>query len=246
MGAPKVLINSNWCKQKIVPIEKEEYRIGRTPDNDIVFRHQCVSRSHAVIFKENDQLFVEDKHSKHGTFVNKVRIEKQALKNKDIIHLGLVKETEMRFFDETESDTTPGIEWYQMSSKIDRSEFQSKDLQTLLEISKAINSTLVLQDVLNLVMDAVIQLTRAQYGFLMLSDNKNELEIKIARNMKKESINEEEFKVSHSIVKKVADTGEPLISGNILQDDRFKAQQSVLELKLKTVMCVPLKIVAGI
>ncbi|MFC1850746.1 SpoIIE family protein phosphatase [candidate division CSSED10-310 bacterium] len=251
MGTLKIKINSNWCKQRQVHLDKDEIRIGRTPDNDIIFTHQCVSRSHASIVKENDQFFIEDKQSKHGTFVNKIRITRQIIKHNDIIHLGLVRETEMRLSHDIEPDTTPGLNSYEISSIAERSEFlykdlQYKDLQILLEISRAINSTLVLQDVLNLVMDAAVQLTKAEKGFLMLFDDEGQLEFQAARNMKQESLDERDFKISRSIVNKVAETGEALISGNILQDDRFKAQRSVLELQLKTVMCVPLKIISAV
>ncbi|MBN2381605.1 SpoIIE family protein phosphatase [bacterium] len=243
MGSARLIINSNWCKQNKVVLGQSELRIGRTPDNDIVFTNQCVSRSHAVISYEQDHYVIEDKRSKHGTFVNKQRITRQQLRNNDLVHLGLVKETEMRFIEGSESDTFPGLSLHDLTMVQEKADFKNQELQMLLAISKALNSTLVLQDVLNLVMDAVIQLTQAQHGFLMLFNDQNDLEFKVARNINKESLNEDEFKVSRTIVNQVALSGEPLISGNIQLDDQFKSQQSVLELQVKTVMCVPLKIV---
>lgn len=242
MGISRIRINSNWCRQKVFFLDKDSVGIGRTPDNDIIFTHQCVSRNHSTITKEGERYFIQDKGSKHGTFVNKVRVKKQELKNGDVIHLGLVRETEMRFLDSDETEPTPMVQWQPITLPKDKSDIDSKDFQLLLEISKAINSTLILEDVLNLVMDAVIQVTQSQNGFLMLINDKGELEFKVARNMQKESLQDDELKVSQSIVKKVAESGEALVSGNVLQDDRFKSKQSILELKLKTVMCVPLKI----
>lgn len=243
MVTPKIIINSTWCKQRVVSLNKPVTRIGRTPDNDIIFTHQCVSRSHAIITRVNDEFVIEDKSSKHGTYINREKITQRQLKNRDLIHLGLVKETEMLFQAEESLITTPGFDWTEFPQRTERSDFHPRDLEMLLEISKALNSTLVLQDVLNLVMDAVIQLTKANHGFLMLIDAEGELEFKVARNMKKESLGQEEFRISRSIVTRVAQTGEPILSGNVLQDDSFKSQQSVMELQLKTVMCVPLKIV---
>lgn len=242
MKSAKLIIRSNWCNQTNVPLKDGNIRVGRTPDNDIIFTHQCVSRSHAIIFCEDGKYFIEDQKSKHGTYVNKLKIQRQQLKGTDVIHLGLVKETEMRFVDDNEPETTPGVYLQDITASPEKTDFKNQELQMLLAISKAINSTLVLQDVLNLVMDAVIQITQAQNGFLMLFNHENDLEFKVARNMRKESLNEDEFKISRSIVNQVAQTGEALVSGNILQDDQFKSQQSILELQLKTVMCVPLKI----
>jgi len=243
MNAARIFINSDWCSQHKVILSQHETRIGRTPDNEIVFSHQCVSRTHAIISYEDGRYFIEDKKSKHGTYVNRQKITRQQLRSGDVVHLGLVKETEMRFHDESRPDTSPGISFHDISVVSERVDFKNQELQMLLAISKALNSSLVLQDVLNLVMDAVIQVTHAEHGFLMLFNERDQLEFKVARNMNKESLDEAEFRISRSIVNQVAVSGEPFISGNILQDDQFKSQQSVLDLQLKTVMCVPLKII---
>lgn len=246
MTAPKLIINSNWCKLKELLLDKNEITIGRTPDNDIIFTHQSVSRSHAIIVRRNSDYFIKDKHSKHGTYINKEKIQRETkLKNLDVIHLGLVRETEMKvMFDVKISETNPGIQWYRTTFKTERSDFHSRDLQMLLDISQAINSTLILEDVLNLVIDAVLEITKAQYGVLLLFNEEKELEYKVARNFKRENINHDEIKISHTIVSQVASSGEAIISGNVQQEEQFKSQQSVLNLQLKTVMCVPLKIIS--
>ncbi len=48
--------------------------IGRTPDNQIVVPHPQVSSKHAVIIKQGEQLFLEDKGSANGTFVRHQRV----------------------------------------------------------------------------------------------------------------------------------------------------------------------------
>ncbi len=48
--------------------------IGRTPENQIVVPHPQVSSKHAVIVKQGDQLFLEDKGSANGTFVRGQRL----------------------------------------------------------------------------------------------------------------------------------------------------------------------------
>lgn len=54
--------------------EKPFQTIGRTPDNDIVVAHPQVSSRHAVLVKEQGQVFIEDRGSANGTYVRGQRI----------------------------------------------------------------------------------------------------------------------------------------------------------------------------
>ncbi len=121
------------------------------------------------------------------------------------------------------------------------SKLRSDDLEALLDISKAINSTLVLDDILQMVMKRAIKLLRAERGFLMLLDNTGQLQYKTAYNICKESLSSDDFKISMSIANTVAKTGESIYTSDAQQDERFSKQKSVRELDLKSIMCVPLK-----
>jgi ABC-type multidrug transport system ATPase subunit/pSer/pThr/pTyr-binding forkhead associated (FHA) protein len=48
--------------------------IGRTPDNDIQISHAQVSSKHALLHKQGNDLFLEDRGSQNGTFVRGERI----------------------------------------------------------------------------------------------------------------------------------------------------------------------------
>ena len=63
--------------------------IGRNSDNDIVVPDESVSRWHAVIDCQPDQVVIEDRESKNGTFVNQTRITgSMQLCSGDQIHVG--------------------------------------------------------------------------------------------------------------------------------------------------------------
>jgi two-component system NtrC family sensor kinase len=115
------------------------------------------------------------------------------------------------------------------------------DLEALLDISKAINSTLVLDDILQMVMRRAIKLLRAERGFLMLLDEEGNLQFKTAHNICKESLSKEDFRISMSIASSVAATGKSVYASDAQHDERYSKQKSVVELDLKSVMCVPLK-----
>lgn len=119
--------------------------------------------------------------------------------------------------------------------------FKNDDLEALLEVSQAINSSLVLDDILQTVMKKAVFLLRAERGFLMLLDDAGELQFKTAHNISKESLNKEDFRISMSIANKVATSGESTYTSDALKDERFSKQKSIVELNLKSIMCVPLK-----
>jgi PAS domain S-box-containing protein len=121
-------------------------------------------------------------------------------------------------------------------------ETRNSDLRALLEVSLAVNSSLVLDDVLQLVMMKAIELMQAERGLVMLLDEDGELHVKAVYNLCREDMVQEEFKISTSIAREVARTGRSIYSSDAQNDDRFAQQQSVIELHLRSIMCVPVKV----
>lgn len=118
---------------------------------------------------------------------------------------------------------------------------QQERLAVLYEVSRVIGSSLDLGEVLNQVMDAIIQLTGAERGFLMLFDETGELEVKAARNVERETLQQEEFLFSRSVIRTVAETGDPVVTINATEDPRFAAQPSVVAHNLRSIQCAPLR-----
>ncbi|MGQ9585964.1 MAG: adenylate/guanylate cyclase domain-containing protein [Anaerolineae bacterium] len=113
----------------------------------------------------------------------------------------------------------------------------------LYDISRAINSTLNLDELLELVMDIVIRTTRAERGFLMLRDRETgQLRFQVARNMSQETIAGPSFEISRSVVERVARHGEVVLTTNAQEDPRFSAQASVVSYALRSILCVPLRL----
>jgi signal transduction histidine kinase len=115
-------------------------------------------------------------------------------------------------------------------------------LAALYDVSRLIGSSLDLEEVLNQVMDAIIQLTGAERGFLMLLDEKGELEVKAARNLAKETLEEDKFAISRSVIGVVARTGEQVVTTDATEDPRFATQASVVAHSLRSIQCVPLRV----
>lgn len=130
----------------------------------------------------------------------------------------------------------------QLQKESARQEIEKERLLALQEVGAAINSSLDLDVVLQQVMDAIIRLTNAERAMLLLV-NDGDLEVKIARNISQETLdNAASLEISHSIVRKVAESGEPIVSINAQEDERFALQHSIVSYKLRSIVCAPLKI----
>lgn len=113
--------------------------------------------------------------------------------------------------------------------------------EALYEVSRILGSSLKLQTVLEQVMDAIIQLTKAERGFLMLRDDDGNLAVQTARNFDQQTLNSSELEYSRTIANLVLDGGEAVLATNALEDPRFKGQQSVMAQALRSIMAVPLR-----
>lgn len=125
---------------------------------------------------------------------------------------------------------------------VDQLKVRESQLGALMKIGRAINSSLGKRRVLEEVMDRLIELMHAERGFLMLKRPDGTLEFEIARGIDRINLEEEVFKVSSTIVERVAATGETILTTNAQEDPRFVNQLSVAAFRLRSILCAPLKI----
>ena len=124
----------------------------------------------------------------------------------------------------------------------EQSRLKQSQLGALMNVGQMVNSSLGLKRVLEEVMDSVISLMRAERGFLMLRDPSGELSVRIARGIAQVDLDEEEFVVSRTVVRRVAETGQPVLTTNAQEDPRFTGQLSIAAYHLRSILCVPLKL----
>jgi adenylate cyclase len=129
-----------------------------------------------------------------------------------------------------------------IGEKIDAFQREHNNMLALADVGQVINSSLELDEVLRIVMDNIVRLTKAERGFLMLRDDKGEMVTRMGRNWEMESINSSELTVSRSVVGRVIETGEPIVTTNAQEDKRFVGQESIVAFNLRSILCVPLKV----
>lgn len=117
-----------------------------------------------------------------------------------------------------------------------------QDLRELLQVTLAINASLDLDEVLELVMHKAIELMHAERGLVMLLDEKNELQVKAAYNLAKEQLSDSDFRISSGVTSRVAATGQSIYSSDAQSDEETRGLKSIVELNIRSILCVPMTI----
>jgi hypothetical protein len=85
---PKMIISIDGVVIGQVALAKDRTTLGRRAYNDIVIDNLAVSGEHAVLHMRGGEVELEDLNSTNGTYVNALVVQKQALKDNDVIELG--------------------------------------------------------------------------------------------------------------------------------------------------------------
>ncbi len=116
----------------------------------------------------------------------------------------------------------------------------ARNVNILLQTIAAVNSNLDLESVLTNSVDLTIDLTGAERGILMLFEGEA-LKVKTARDRRRRAL-PSGIVYSHSVPLKVAREGKPICLLDAAAQGGMNLGQSIADLKLLTVMCVPLRV----
>lgn len=119
---------------------------------------------------------------------------------------------------------------------------QAEALRLLHDVSRAINNENDFGALLNLIMDSVNRLTKAERGFLVLRGTDEGLDVKVARKLNRRTIDDPGFKVSRGIIEETIRTAQPVIVDNAKMDPDFARRASIMTNKPVSVASLPLKL----
>lgn len=209
-------------------IQKKITSIGQGPDNDIVLTGQGIAPHHALIHFDGASFQVQALERSFEVQVNGKKKKKETLQDGDVLALGAVSLT----FQLLESPRAK-------TSKVSPVDPRHESYKRLQLLSQELLGQYELDPLLEKLMDAVVAITNADKGFLILIEN-DDFRIRVARNIHSETIENGVDHVSDSVIAKVIQSRKPLIVSDALQDAEFNSAQSVINLNLCSVMCVPL------
>jgi len=145
--------------------------------------------------------------------------------------------------------------WLKRPPEAHSSDDTSLQLKRFLEINSRINSSLSVSRVLTYAMDAAIELTRAERGFVLLKKEESDtaspassrpFRVAIARNIDREQVSRSYTKFSRSIAERVVQSEQPVVTTNAQDDARFAGERSIHAMQLKSVICVPIRTPDGV
>src|SRR6267142_1221714 len=223
--------------RRVVPLDKPAFTIGRRSANDLQLTGTDVSRDHAEILRSDGQYLVRDRGSRCGTYVNGAQVTEKRLSHGDRIQVGRTAGAQLLFLLHDKSADT--------GSRSGASGIVGgfRQVATLLEALRALGSSRVLDEVLTLVMDAAIDLTGAERGFVMLANERGELEPKLARMRGHMSLGGVRFDTSRKIPEQVFATGKELVIADLPEGNLADAHLATIAHGIRHVLCVPLLLV---
>jgi len=118
---------------------------------------------------------------------------------------------------------------------------EAQKLLRLAEVNKKIIGELDGGRLFEAILDAAVELTGAERGFLLLADPGGSLQATTARQFGGGAPSPEHAKFSRSIAESVFVDGEPVITVSAKNDDRWNEYLSVHQLQLQSVLCIPIR-----
>ena len=222
--------------RRVVSVDKAIFLIGRRTAADLQLVNADVSREHAEIAHDGARYLLRDRGSRYGTFVNGELITERALEHGDRIRLGRTDAIELVFMTESSSSThISGLREIGTDADL-------RQMAAILNGLRALGSGRVLEDVLTLVLDSAIDVTKAERGFVMLARPDGELEFKTARGKGKITLSGTSFTTSAKIPREVFQTGESRIVADLMEGDVKGQHDGTIAIGIRHVICVPLSV----
>jgi transcriptional regulator with GAF, ATPase, and Fis domain len=250
-------------------LHKPVTTVGRTPGNDVAIPSHGLGETHAQVLFDGRDFNLEEVDKQGEILVNGKKKRRARLVHGDRLTLGDV-ELSFSMFDEPQkiargiaapggSDGSQAAPSAISDTQLQATQQHLAGFRKLYEFSEKLMTMKEIDQLLEAMLDAVIEVTGAEKGLILLNDDgfaapdassrdHPEAErpptahprqrIRASRNVRREAI--AEVAISDSIVRKVIDTGRPVIVSDALSDSQFRTSESVLALRLSSVMCAPL------
>lgn len=231
---PALEVAESGAHRRWVAVADFPFRIGRAPDCELVLRDARISRLHARIVEEGGEYYIEDAGSRNGVFVNGERVRRQRLAALDCIEFGIPGGCQLRFY-------PAGRHWENLAERVAGS-LPSSDrigrLRTLVEVARTVETAFSLDEVLASLIDAAMEFTGAERGFLFLRGERG-LELKLARQRSGQPLGEDKLRVPRAVLEQALDGRRELLSMNFPSDPGGDGG-TIAELALRSVVCLPL------
>jgi signal transduction histidine kinase len=193
--------------------------LGRNSQCDVVLSDSMVSRNHIRISFSENKWWVEDLNSSHGTYYKDERIGRMLWEPGVTVRVA------------------DGA--YYLTLRSESAYASEVNLQAILRTAGLLAGEVELDELLEQTLERLLSISGTDRGFIMLPEQ-GELVVKVQRNLGANM--ERDIHLSMSSVHKVFELGDPVWIHNATTDDAIMAQKSVINLQLKTILCLALQV----
>jgi serine phosphatase RsbU (regulator of sigma subunit) len=245
------------------PLNEGQNLVGRHPDCAVSVGEPSVSGRHAAITVEGGRASIEDIGSRNGTFVNQKRVEGRVpLNHNDEVQFG---DAHARFndppaagaaakapslaatlplsgrlnVDDSSMATITGQLTGEGRFGILAANPEAK-LKAVLEISNSLAGSVDLDSILPRILETLFSVFRyADRGCILLKDEATgELVPRAMRHRKQGE--DTTVRLSRTVLNKVVTEKVGIRSADATDDEQFSSSQSIADLNIRSMMCVPL------
>lgn len=210
----------------VVLREEEEYVLGRDATSTLVVDDDRVSRRHARLRRGREGWELSDLASKNGTLVNGQPVAGRALlAARSWLSLGGVLAS---FEPLTEEQIRA------------ESSAQSARRRSTIAARRRLAAADSLDAILQGLLESVVQLSRAERGFVLLARGDGELAIAAASGLAALDLGAAEFAGSIGAVERALSTGRAVAVADALADPALGGRESVARGGIRALVCMPL------
>lgn len=221
-------------------ISQSPYTIGRLPDRDLVLSHPFVSRKHAEILYENGAFWIHDCDSRHGTFVNGKRIDRQQLASNDAIHFGSLDGPMLRFDAQGGASNSTIRDLLGQIQAISSPNSDLEKLRWFLEAARKLNDVGAVDQILASLIETTLQLTKVERGYVFLKNEAGDLKLAVGRSSSGECL-VDDLTLSHTAIMQATRTaGEYMVTDTLTAESGARTDSMVAQ-SIRTVICIPLR-----
>jgi transcriptional regulator with GAF, ATPase, and Fis domain len=267
------------------PLHKPVSTIGRALGNDVAVASAGLAEAHAQVIFDGRDFNLEEIDKQAEILINGKKKRRARLVHGDRLTLGDAQLTFSMFDEPARSTDQTSAAREAGPAKTSTTSLQLSGLRKLYDFSEKLMTMLALDELLEAMLDAVIDITGAEKGLILLIDDATTQNvpppeptpasdppaaapaaagamhpstppsappasggargagkpvIRASRHVQRESITDTTGAISDSIVRRVLDTGRAVIVSDAVSDSTFGKSESVLALRLSSVMCAPL------
>lgn len=267
-STPQLVLHSDGAR-RIVLVDRLPFTLGRGHDCHLTIGHPHVSREHATIERNTDGYLLRDTASRHGTFVNGIRVSTTRLRPGDRISLFPdAGELDTLLFEQPEEESSTRTLLAQIAksqgppSGMDQNLDQTQvalalggpsEIETLalfLKAAQSLNSYGAVNDVLRTMLEYTIRLTGAERGFVYLGETANTLRLECWQDKDGTATTAsvplaspaagDRPAISYSLVREAAESHLEFILSNISQE-AARGHESLILNAIRSVVAIPLR-----